>query len=454
MSSTGITPLTISGVSSMSGEWQTVLNRAVSIASLPLKQLQNTDTDVLAKKTLLADIGATATTLGSAVTKLGTVAAGKSLAVSSSDTDAVTAQNTGADLANTYTVSDVTSIAKAASATSIGFSSTSGTTVSSNGSMRLSFGDDGKVWNFTLTNNTIGGLRDKINSLGAGVTATVLTAGSKNYLSITADSTGAVKNFALTDDPSGTPTQLLGTTDLGSNAVFKLNGIAIDRSSNIVNDVISGVTFTLHDVPSSGSAKITVAPDRSQLSSAVSSFVSAYNAMVDKVGTQVGAAAGLLSGDFVVQDIQNNLRSLASYQSEGTIKSLWEMGMEFGADGKITFDSGKFSSLTDSQLQGAVSFFGSTTSGFGALAEKFTALTDPVSGSIKIEQDGLTQTDKNLQAQITTLQDRINVMQTALQSRLQLADTLLAGLESQKNMLTASVDSLNYVLYGKQNQNG
>ena len=90
----------------------------------------------------------------------------------------------------------------------------------------------------------------------------------------------------------------------------------------------------------------------------------------------------------------------------------------------------------------------------GALAEKFTALTDPISGSIKIEQDGLTQTDKSLQAQITTLQDRINVMQTALQSRLQLADTLLAGLESQKNMLTASVDSLNYVLYGKQNQNG
>jgi hypothetical protein len=36
-----ITPLTITGLSSFSDDFQTILNRAVSIASLPLSELQN-----------------------------------------------------------------------------------------------------------------------------------------------------------------------------------------------------------------------------------------------------------------------------------------------------------------------------------------------------------------------------------------------------------------------------
>ncbi len=39
---------------------------------------------------------------------------------------------------------------------------------------------------------------------------------------------------------------------------------------------------------------------------------------------------------------------------------------------------------------------------------------------------------------------------TALSQKLQLADTLLAQLESQQNMVDASVQSLNLLLFGKQ----
>ena len=94
--STGITPLTITGVSSLSSQLQTVLNRAVSIASLPLQQLQNQDADILSKKTLLSGFSDAALTLGNAVTKLGQIASGKALAATSSDTSKVTVQNTGA----------------------------------------------------------------------------------------------------------------------------------------------------------------------------------------------------------------------------------------------------------------------------------------------------------------------------------------------------------------------
>jgi hypothetical protein len=53
---------------------------------------------------------------------------------------------------------------------------------------------------FTLANNNLVSLRDKINSLGAGVTASILTTSDGNYLTISANATGAT-TLQLIDDP-------------------------------------------------------------------------------------------------------------------------------------------------------------------------------------------------------------------------------------------------------------
>ncbi len=448
-----IQPLTFTGASTMSDSLQTILTRAVNIASIPLTQAQSADTDVLQKKTLLSGLGTAATTLGDAVTQLGTLAAQKSLSASSSNSDKVSVQYTGADAPTVYTVSDVTSIASAASETSVkGYATATKTQVSTTGSMQLTVGQ--KSYDISLTSNNLNELRDKINKLGVGVTATVLTTGDNSYLSVTANTTGET-TLKLIDDP-GDPDEGHANTDFltadnqGSNAKFKLNGIQLNRSSNTVNDVIPGLTFNILDKTDSAEAiKLTLATDRSKLEDAIGSFVDAYNNLSSTVGTQVGENAGLLTGDFVVRSLQDNMRALASYSASGTIQSLWEMGLDFDSTGKLTFDNSRFESLSDSQIDGAISFFGSTRTGFGALAGKFNQLTDPVTGAIKLEQDGFDQTDKNLQAQISTLETRISDFQTSMAQRLQVADALLAGLESQQKMLDASIQSINLVTYGK-----
>ena len=81
-----ITPLTITGISSFSENFQTILNRAVSIASLPLSELQNDQTDLVAKKQLLTDFRSGIAQLGSAVSAL--AAFGDSRAVSASVSNA------------------------------------------------------------------------------------------------------------------------------------------------------------------------------------------------------------------------------------------------------------------------------------------------------------------------------------------------------------------------------
>ncbi len=249
-----------------------------------------------------------------------------------------------------------------------------------------------KSYGITLTagTNNLAGLRDAINSLGVGATATVLTTGTgatPNYLSLSANSSGAAA-LQLFEDPDGANTNLVTSANQGANAIFKLNGVSVSKTSNLVNDVVSGATFTiLGTTDPAATVSLTLATDRTQLQSAIQAFASKYNALVDSVGGQVGPAAGLLSGDLIVREVQNDLRQVASYQGSGDIKSLSDLGVQLGKDGKITFDTTVFTALSASQVNSAFDFFGSPSTGFGGLSDKFSQITDPVTGLVKLQQD-------------------------------------------------------------------
>jgi flagellar capping protein FliD len=117
----------------------------------------------------------------------------------------------------------------------------------------------------------------------------------------------------------------------------------------------------------------------------------------------------------------------------------------------MSFNSATFNALSSSQIADAYSFLGNTASGPTAMQAQFTQLSDPFSGSIKAQQDQWDATDARITDQVTDLNTRIAAMQATLQSKLQVADTLLAGLQSTQNMLTSSIQSLNFASYGYQN---
>jgi flagellar capping protein FliD len=324
------------------------------------------------------------------------------------------------------------------------------TRVSMTGKMRLVVG--GNTYPLNLQdNNTLAGLKAAIDAIDppSVVTTTMVNVGSVYHLSVERTVAGPTSALQLVD-AEGSSRSLLNQKSLGANARFELNGIAMEQKSNAVNGVVPGMSFTLlAKIAPAETVRLALDSDRSELTAAISSFVSAYNSLQTLAGQQVGANAGLLTGDIAVRDIQSQMRELGGYRSDGVIKSLAEMGITFDQSGTMSFDSSVVDSLSDSLFKGALSFFGSTTSGFGALAARFSTLSDPISGTIKVEMDGLDQTDRSLQFQIATLEDRINTMQAATAQRLQAADALLAQLESQQQMLDASIQSMNLMLYGK-----
>lgn len=447
-----LTPLAFTGVSTFSSDLQTILSRATSIASLPIQALQNQQKDIVQQKLLVTNLNTAVAALASSVSNLGNIGRQKALVASSSDSATVSATNISAPGPAVYTISDITSVAKAAAETSAGYADTT-SAVSASGTVKLVAGASEYTIDLTGRNN-LTGLRDAINNLGAGVTATVLTTGTgatPYYLSVTANNPGAT-TLQLIDDPGGAATSLLSAGNQGADTVFKLNGVDVRKNTTLINDVVPGVTFNILDTTSGGeTVHVTVASSRSQMASALSDFVNAYNGVADQVNAQVGRNAGLLSGDFLIRETQDKLRGLASYTgASGSVKGLADLGIEFDSGGVATLNQTTFNNLSDSRISDALNFLGSTTDGFGGLAAGLANISDSATGLAKIQLDNYDAADRRLSDQIATLTSRASEMQKSLAARLQAADALLASLQSQQSIVTAQINSLNYTLYGKQ----
>lgn len=443
-----LSPLTITGVSQFSADFQTILDRAVRIAQIPIQQLQNRDVDVITKKTLLSSLSGAVSGLASSLESLGTTASNKALSATSSKPAIVSVVSSSATEAVSYTINSVTSIATSASErTQTSYLDSGSTPVGSTGDFQLAVGSE--TYDFTLSNNSLVGLRDKINALGAGVTASILTTSGGNYLSISANFTGET-TLELRDDPNGANSNLLTATNQGTDLVFELNGIEVRQNRNLVNSVIPGITFNVL-AETGDPVQLTLATDRSKLASGLSSFVANFNALRQQLNAQQGPAAGLLSGNSLVLQLSGQLRQIASHRAaDGSVRSLADLGVTFDTSGQMQFDRAKLDGLTADQASDAFAFLGNAAGGLGRFAGGLKQFSDPISGLIKTEQDGLDRVDRNLQDQIAKLTDRLTVMQKGLAAKLQQADSLLAALESQQNTIKASLLGLNNVLYGKQ----
>jgi flagellar hook-associated protein 2 len=450
-SSTTTPTVAFNGISQYSSDFQAILSKAVQVAQIPVTQLQTQDTTVLSQETALGTLNSAVSALATSLTNIGTLAATGSLGATSSNSSVVSVTDTGATSPATYTINSVTSVAAAASETSTGFYANSTTTpVSTTGTMTLVAGTQQIPIDMSASgHNNLTYLENQINAAGAGVTASILTTSTGNYLSVSANSTGAT-TLQLFDGTVATGTNILTGTNQGSDAVFQLNNINVDQPGNTVNDVIPGMTFNIL-AKSATPVTLSLTADPTQLSSDLQDFVTQYNALQTAVVAQTGPSGGALVGDTAVEQIQDAMRQMTSYTTAtGTVQSLADLGVQFSDEtGQLSFDQTTFAALNSTQISDGLKFIGSTATGFGAFSNTFTEFGDPVTGLIQAEQAGLKQTDTDLQSQISTLNTNIASMQTSLTAQLEAADAQQYELQDQQTSLSASLQGLSLVLYGK-----
>jgi flagellar hook-associated protein 2 len=434
-------------------DFQAILNKAVQTAEVPLTQLQTQDTAVLGQKTALGSLQSSVAALTSSLTALGTDGSTGALSATSSNDAVVTATATGATTPANYTINSVTSVASAASETSLtGYTDAATTPITTGtanpGAMQLMVGT--KPYNFTLTSNNLNTMVSQINGLGAGVTASVLTTSNGDFLSLTANATGAT-TLQLNDLSAGGSTNIITAADQGTDAKFQLNGIPIDQSSNTVNNVIPGLTLTIAG-KSTSATTLTLASNSSQLSNDLQSFVTNYNAVATAVQAQTGTSGGALVGDATIVQLQQTMQQMLSHfsSSTGSVGSLSDLGVTFGGiNGQLSYDPTVVEGMSSSQLTDALNFVGSTTSGLGGFSQNFDQFSNSVTGLIQTEIASDTTSDAKFQTQIETTTNQINTMQQNLAKQIEASDALESAYESQQTELTASLQGLDLVLYGK-----
>jgi flagellar hook-associated protein 2 len=453
-------PVTFTGISTYSTDFQSILTRQQAIDQIPITDIQNQITDIASQDTSLGTLSTAVSALGQVLQTIGALGSGGTLSASTTDATAVTATVTGATTPASYSITNITSVASAASETTTqGYPDTTTTTVSSNGTLNLVVGTTTYPITLAAGQNNLTGLQAAINAIpNSGVTASIITANSGatgNYLSVTAGATGAT-TLQLNDDPvTGAPTNLLTATDQGSNSVFDLNGIAVTEPGTTINDVIPGVTLNILGPTIAGeTVGVSLTSDPTLISSALQSLVTNYNAVATQVNAQIGPSAGQLNGNNIIDQLSQALSQIVQYQGTGALTNLADLGIEIGTDGTMSFNQTTFSGLSDSQLASSLSLLGSSTSGIGGLQSAFNAVGAAVTGTIAEQETTDTATTAQLNAQIATLTAHLTTSETTLNTQLEAADASVADLTSERNLRTASIASLNFTSFGYQSQSG
>ena len=187
-----------------------------------------------------------------------------------------------------------------------------------------------------LATDTLESLKDKINALDYGVTASVLGAGDDTYTLVlkSQDGKSNALRITATESPSGSGLSAIdnSTTNsskqklAGTDAAFTVDGISLTRSSNTISDLFRGYTVNLlasttvngSDTP----ANLTGSVDKDAATTNLQSFVTAVNTARTLLNEKTfrGSStqdAGDLSDDPVIKSIQNQLKTLTSSQLSG-----------------------------------------------------------------------------------------------------------------------------------------
>jgi flagellar hook-associated protein 2 len=247
---------------------------------------------------------------------------------------------------------------------------------------------NGKDVNIVATDSMLD-VRDKINAAGANVNATIVNADSTHsYLIMTSSTTGTGSNAitltetALSDAMGLTNGSATAKNELtqAKNAIIDVDGITgITRSTNVISDVIDGVTLSLQKAEPNTVINLQVAPDLNAIKSAIGTFVTAYNDLRSFISTQntststtnsdgsTTSSFGPLYNNSVMRQVADQLQFLAATQIKTNAdgyQSLSQIGVTMGSDYKLAIDD----SAMDPKLLanvGAVSKlfgFSSTTS--------------------------------------------------------------------------------------------
>jgi len=173
----------------------------------------------------------------------------------------------------------------------------------------------------------------------------------------------------------------------------------ISRSSNTIDDCLSGVTLHLHDTTDSNGQEITLTRDIASVKDKLTSMIDAYNLAVTYIRKKTGyndvlKTAGVLMGDYVISTIRDRLRTPLIAQTSGFIEDIdtflmpGQIGLEIDRNGLLNLDTNVFDEAIAEDYMGVLAVIGAdkTGSSDSNAIEFYSASSDyTTAGSYKVK---------------------------------------------------------------------
>jgi flagellar hook-associated protein 2 len=148
------------------------------------------------------------------------------------------------------------------------------------------------------------------------------------------------------------------------DAIVRLDGVEVKRSSNSFKDLIPGVQIDLKRAAPGATVSLGLTRPSAAIGQALDDFVAAYNEIVKALATATapgfnGQAGGPLRGDLAVREMQRQLQQLPStiLNSQGSLKTLAEIGVATNRDGTLSLNRGRLQSVLASDPTGVEALF-------------------------------------------------------------------------------------------------
>jgi flagellar hook-associated protein 2 len=438
--STSTSPI-FNGTSTFSADFSQVISRAVSIASLPINELNTTKTTLTGEQSALSSLSDTFASLQSAVSAIGTATSSGNYAVSSSDSTVASASAASGALLGTYSleVVDPGSQARAASTATV----TDPTTDSISSSPVFTLMANGQTYNNIMPPpgaNTLTSLVSAINTATQGaVQATIVNVGSPSQPSYQL----SVQNTAYGDlpitlnDGSG---NLLGAPTIATPVQYRINGqpdASHDPISSDTRSLILSPDLSVN-VLKAGSTDITVGQSTTAIANAINGFVKAYNSAAQSLGGQRGSGGGALAGQSLINTLSQSLDAITGYSNSGPIQSMADLGLTFDSNGVLSFDSSVLSQAAQRDFSSVINFLGSPTSGgfLQTAANTLNGILDSTTGAIPALLNSISGEISDTDNQINRNQDRVDQLQKDLTAKMSAADAAIAQMQQQLTYVT------------------
>ena len=270
------------------------------------------------------------------------------------------------------------------------FASKEAVVASGTGKMKLDIGSESFTMDYDVT-TTLEDMKDLINkTAGDSVTASIVQIADGDYrLFLSADNSGTGQAITITDVVGegeklgdALKTQMTNV-QTAVDAKFDYNGLEITRTSNKVDDLLSGVTITLKDI---GKTDVSIEQNRENIADKITNFVDKYNSAVfqlqtDTKSSQAASERGVFSSDSTMKGMKASLINILSTVGEGVAR-MQDYGLEVDADGRLSLDTTVLNTKLDEDPTSTQAFL---TGGTFTDSDGFTTEVDGIFEEIETE---------------------------------------------------------------------